>query len=175
MSNNDNSDVLSAIGERGFIVFDGGNFYAINESRWRKSTPHKMPQPTDSVNGQIGTLIGLKAALAALDETPNTVFVDLDRFAALDETDGSRTSKGISPKESLPKLDTAKGRTLVVRESASVFVIPESMWGQPIPPSACGDARVLVNRGAVVASIPKSPLPVGTFCVLVNFAGIFKS
>ncbi len=173
-----NDHLMSKIGDRGLVLYDGKNYYTVNEDKWRELERHEVPvagSGTPSVPG-LDALIHFQAAVALLSAKPDAnVFVDLERLARLPETKGSkalREEMGHHPK--LTKVPPLKGRNIVVREADCVFVVPENLWGTPVPPAACGDARVLVNRGTLVAAIPQNQMPVGTWCVLVNIAALVK-
>jgi hypothetical protein len=155
-----NATSAKVIGQRGLVIFSGDKYYTVNEGDWRK-----LPALDAQQSGQkLKTLVDCKVALALLD---NSVFVDLDQLQDLRPTPGARV--GTNPPVA-GQLRLAE-RSVVVKEGNAVVVVPQSSW-QEIDPGISGDARVLVNRGAVLAAIPPSIIRLGTFCVLVNFSGV---
>ena len=155
---------LSLIGERGLIIFDNDSFKVVAEEDWRS-----LPSFTVTANTgtPVGELVKLKAAVASLEQ--DSAYVDLDRLAELPAP--LTTTSNPSPQ---PGPVAIAKRSVVLREGDNFFVIPEDMW-KPIDAAIAGDARVLVNRGALVAAVPKSDVPSGTFCVLVNFTALADS
>jgi len=148
---------LSQIDSKGLVIFDGSKFTFVAQDEIPK---HKISQPSPT----LVELVKLQAAVAVLDEQPARVFVNYDRLNFIGTTaalHGKSAGAALSP----------KGREVVVHENGEFFSIPENLW-EPLPDE--GDAQVLVQRGAVVATIPRSPLPIGTFCVLVNLDRLMK-
>lgn len=160
---------LSETGERGLVIFDGEKYFAVIEEDWRRLDRYALPPPTSG--DPVANLSALKAAVAVLAEDPQSVFVNLDQFTELKETKGSQADAKLTPTAPLPA--PSSGRSIVLREGKSVVVVPDTEW-QPIEGDVAGDAKVLVLRGAIAASIPEQDIPTGTFCVLVNFAGLLR-
>jgi hypothetical protein len=156
---------LAEIGERGLIVHEEGKYFVANEVDWRK-----LPAYSISSAPAVEQLVNVKAAFATLGDS---IFVDLDALATLGTTVGSEAVKNGPIPEKRYDFSGLPAKSIVVRESSSLFVVPREAT-QPIDAILSGDARVLVNRGAVFAAIPTNTVPHGTFCVLVNFSGVTK-
>ena len=168
MGNKKQISRLSEVGERGFVFHYDDKYYAVVEDDWRQLDLHAVPAQDANA---VGVLTHYDAAVAVMSEAPPSVFVNLERFVGLEETEGSKRMKDLHPSKALG--DLPREPCVVAREANSVVVIPKSEW-QPIDGDVAGDAKVLVYRGALAASIPQQDIPTGTFCVLVNFAGLIE-
>jgi hypothetical protein len=157
---------LSQIGARGLVIYDGTEYFFVNESDWRKLPAYGL----DSAR-PVAELVNLSAAVATLKESPAAIFVDLDRLTELPATQGSAATSAPPTSGALPSFT---GENVVLREGANVVPVPRTAW-KKLDTGLSGDAKVLVNRGAVVAAIPQNHVPQGTFCVLVNFSALTKT
>lgn len=150
---------FSKIGERGLVVYDG-NYHYVNEDDWRSKKALKEPAgPTDTLNS-IQKLGGILANLA----DQNTVYVDLDKFPApADE----------AVPAAAPQVNnwTSSKQSIVLREQNVLYQVVQEDW-KKLDEGYEGDAAVVVNRGAIVGTIPKNNIPSGTYCVLVNLGAI---
>ena len=65
---------------------------------------------------------------------------------------------------------------VIVGENGKLtYKVPTSFWRQPankIATEVVGDAAVVVNRGALLAEVPKPNFPVGYYCILINFSEV---
>jgi len=155
---------LSELGKRGLVIFDGKDYFFVKEDDWRTFPAYGLDaQPA------LSELVKVKAAVAALQAGPDAVFLNFDRMKELDETPGTTASKAKA--KTAGQIPAFKTDNVVIREGASVVAVPRDKWSQ-VDVGLTGDARVLVNRGAVVAAVPQAHIPAGTFCVLVNLSGI---
>jgi len=157
---------ISDIGTRGLVISDDNRFFYVSESDWRQRTalsaaPRQEGQPDPE------TLVDLGVAVAKLS---NSAFINLDALANLEPSEMAQAPAPVGRTPGSRELD-AKG--VLLYENKSFYMVPASMW-KPLAPNAEGDAGVLVKRGAVVAAVPPNDIPTGTFCVLVNWNGLFN-
>ena len=64
---------------------------------------------------------------------------------------------------------------VIVGDDGNLYKVPTTSWMKPknkIPVDFAGDAAVVVKRGALVAEVPKPNLPVGYYCILINFSEV---
>ena len=64
---------------------------------------------------------------------------------------------------------------IVGEDGTSTYKVPTSIWMQPenkIATDVVGDAAVVVKRGALLAEVPKPDVPVGYYCILINFSEV---
>jgi len=149
------------IGVRGLVIVrDPQSYEVVNEGDWRQLDYYL----TEAQTGTLASLSTLHVSLARLEQS---VFVDLDQLAELGAGEPVLTP-GPAQKGPLP---VPSGSAIILKEANKLYLVPESSW-QKIPSVITGDAAVLINRKAVLAAIPKSPIASGTFCVLINFLGI---
>jgi hypothetical protein len=149
---------LSDIGPRGLVIHDKERFFFVKEGDWR---PNADARPLDeSGDPVVGQLTHLNVAIARLAAG---VFVDLDAL------DGLAESEVPARHDRLAGAPAPAAPVIYVREGDRVHVVPRSMW-QALPAGAEQDAGVLVKRGAAIAAIPPNPIPIGTFCVLINLS-----
>jgi len=150
---------LSDIGPRGLVMFDGQDYYYVSEDAWRKKGPLKDPAP--------GLLApGLKEVKAVVAQLKAGVYVNLDRLAGLEEDPNPAHTGAPGPWRT-------SATNIVFEEKQRLFQITREDMTK-LSAGSEGDARVLVKRGAVVASIPANSIPSGTYCVLVNLASLSK-
>jgi hypothetical protein len=147
-----NSFTLSSIGARGLVVFDGRQYKYVQESVWRSQGP-SGGAPTQYDN--------LKELHAVVAHLGNTIYVNLDELPGLEASDGTKPG---------PKHEWEPDADIVLREQGALYQVSGN-W-QDLPVGFEGDAGVLVNRGAVVATIPSNSIPSGTYCILVNLAAL---
>ena len=72
-------------------------------------------------------------------------------------------------------LSNVGDRGLVLFYQDKYYVIPESVWQDPnniVSGDDIGRAKVLVDRGALLADIPDDAPPVGVYCILLNVAKV---
>lgn len=141
---------LSEIGARGLVIFHEKKFKFVTEDEWRKNG--KLPEPT----GAIKTLTDLKAVIARVE---TDVYVDLDRMDGLE--DSNLKTEGTAVKAAAPT------PSILLRERGDLIRVPLSTFTE-LDKGFEGDAGVIVNRGGLVAAIPRNSIPSGTYCVLVN-------
>jgi hypothetical protein len=144
---------LSTLGSQGLVLFSKGgdkNYYFVLEPAWRKCQLAKPPPAAVSLHKD-GAAVG---ALSA-----SQVFVDFGKLTELDP--------GLSPPGTGTPGPAPTGQAVIIYDGAKYYGVGADKW-QPMVPGGEGDAGVLVNRGAVVATIPKNEIPSGTYCVLIN-------
>lgn len=144
------------LGSRGLVVYDGQNesYRYITEKDWRAKTHVTSPIPAE--------VASLRETKSVMAKVRSAIYVDLDMMAGLEKPSGETNGN--------VQLDTSKA-SVVFREGGAYFQI---MIGDlpKLPPGFEGSARVLVNRGAVLAAIPKNDIPSGSYCVLVNLPSL---
>jgi len=149
--------VLTTIGERGLVICTRDNasdekvFYYVKEDDWRQMILHAPPS-----NPPVGM------ALTEIMSQPQTLFVDLDAIPTRPITQ----NPGISPLRPSPE------PTIILCEGNSFYEVKRADWKKFVNTLSDADARVFVNRGTVVAQVPQNAVPVGAYCVLLNFSGI---
>jgi hypothetical protein len=158
---------LSDIGVRGLVICEDGKFYYVTETKWRdKCALTDAPKQNGAETPQ--TLVDLNVALAKLSKS---AFVNLDALMNLEPSDLGQEEPA---QERDPEANELDEKGILLYENERYYMIPEEMW-EPLAANAEGDAGVLVKRGAVVASVSANDIPTGTFCVLVNWNGLFAS
>ena len=154
----------SELGARGLVVVRNADSYSIiAEEDWRKLDSYPVAKQDDKLE-QLSTL---HVSLARLK---NSVFVDFDQLKQLEETPGSIESAKTKPTKS-DAIKITNEVTVIIKESDKLFVVPLKKM-KAVNSAITGDAAVLVARDVVLAATPESPIPSGTFCVLINFMGI---
>jgi hypothetical protein len=149
--------VLTTIGERGLVICtrdaasDEKVFYYVKEDDWRQ-----MILSTPPSNLPVGT------ALTEITAQPQTLFVDLDAIP----TRPIKANPGISPLRPSPE------PTIILCEGRSFYEVKRAAWKKFVNTLSDADARVFVNSGDVVAQVPQNAVPVGAYCVLLNFSNI---
>lgn len=158
------SDPTTALGARGLVVVrDVDSYNIISEKAWRELDSYPV---TDQVS-DLKSLSTLNVSLARLN---NSVFVDLDQLKRLAQTAGSIDAPNHKPTNTGP-IKLPSDATVILKEEQKLYVIPVKKMKQ-VNGAITGDAAVLVARDAVLAPIPETSVPSGTFCVLINFLGI---
>jgi hypothetical protein len=165
------NDPSSDIGPRGLVIYrkqaeHSDTFAFVNESTWRKVSSYAAQEQ----EGRLKALSTLDVALARID---GSVFVDLDQLRpGLELTEegalaehSPATEPGSIPPEKLV------GENVILKEFGKLYVVPSELWSTANV-AISGDAAVLINRDAVLAPIPRSPIAEGTFCVLINLAAL---
>lgn len=150
---------LSDIGPRGLVTtFDGDKYYYVSEDDWRQNGPLTDPK---AAGIPVADLAKLKVVVTQLN---GGAFVNLDRLAGLaKDPTASQNGNPIAWRQS--------SVNIVLEENGKCFQITREDM-KDLPTGFEGDARVVVKRGAVVASIPPNTIPSGTYCVLVNLASL---
>jgi hypothetical protein len=150
---------LSDIGTAGLVVHTNKKDYKyVTESDWRSKGTSVMTTP------EVADLRRLQAAVAPIvsEGRSVTIFVNFDKLGGLSAT-GSSSPTG--------KSTGSSEWSILVNEGSNLVEVPSELFAT-LDPGSLGDAAVLVRRGAVVATIPKNSIPSGSFCVLINLAGI---
>jgi hypothetical protein len=162
---------LSSIGSRGLVVFlsNQDRFRYVTEGTWRQNS-NILTAPTPNTT----KLQALGAAVAPVRDATSTTFVNLDALANL----AKETVPGTRYPPNPPPIPPTTGNfsvvvyeTLTGASAGQYYMVPSALFAQ-LAAGAEGDAAVLVRRGAVLAAIPTNSIPSGSFCVLVNIAGI---
>jgi hypothetical protein len=144
---------LSDIGTRGLVVHTKNEEYKyVTEETWRSRGARS--------NRNVQDLKRLQAVIAPI--APTTVFVNFDLLKGL--SPGVSSNGGGAP---APNSEW----TILVNEDANLVEVSSTLF-ETLDAGSLGDAAVLVRRGAVVAAIPQNSIPSGSFCVLINLAGI---
>ncbi len=147
---------INEIGTRGLVVFKDDKYYFVTEKDWR----NKGPLSDAAANLPLPELDRVKAVVAELD---NVVFVDLNKLHNLDDASVATPPTSIAWSKS--------DLSIVLREDNNFFQVALDE-DDTIDDGFEGDARVLVNRGAVVAAIPQNTIPTGSYCVLLNLSSL---
>lgn len=156
---------LSEIGVRGLVVAEDSKFFFVTENEWRQNAALSAA-PLNNGQPDPQKLVDLNVALAKLSAT---AFVNLDALANVERSD---LQQDPPPQGRAPGANDLDKDGVLLYENNKYYLVPRAMW-QPLTPNAEGDAGVLVKRGAVVAAVPGNDIPTGTFCVLVNWNGLF--
>ena len=156
------NDPTDDIGVRGVIVYgrpgaDPSTFHFVNEKTWRASSPYLAADQT----GPLKSLVDVKVAFARVGAS---VFVDLDQLKL------EPSVPPANPPAPRPG-DAPTDESIILREADKLYVVPAASWSLANL-EISGDAGVLIDRGAVLAPIPKAAIAEGTFCVLVNLAAL---
>lgn len=147
---------INQIGTRGLVVFKDDKYYFVTEKTWRD----KGPLSDAATNLPLTELNKVKAVVAELD---NVVYVDLNQLHNLD--DASVATPATTNTWSKSDL------SIVLREDNNYFQVALDEE-DTIEDGFEGDARVLVNRGAIVAAVPQNTIPTGSYCVLLNLSSL---
>ena len=150
---------LSEIGARGLVVAEGNQvFKFVREHEWLALGPVSNETPAMAQLKQLNVIV------AKVDQG---MYVDLELLAGL-----GPPANGVAPGNAHP---LAAGRSVFLRHQGQVFQVPQSELDKPehkIDPGFEGAAGVVITRGSVVAAVPPNPIPAGTYCVVINMAGI---
>jgi len=147
---------INEIGTRGLVVFKDDTYYFVTEKTWRD----KGPLSDAAANLPLAELNKVKAVVAELGDV---VYVDLDQLHNLDDASVETPATTNAWSKS--------GPSIVLREKGNYFQVALDT-DDTIEKGFEGDARVLVNRGAVVAAVPQNTIPTGSYCVLLNLSSL---
>jgi hypothetical protein len=149
---------LSNLGARGLIVHYDERYYFVTEAKWHQQVLSSAP-----ANPQVARLKELKAVMAGINDM---AYVDLDHLAELPGTTSPPPAQTVAWSDKKP--------SVVLQENGKYFQVTLDNL-TVLTEGFEGDARVLVNRGALVAAIPQNSIPSGTYCVLVNLTGLTQT
>jgi len=112
---------------------------------------------------QITTVASSNAPVAVFGtKTKRTILVNLDALKTLAPSVGAK-------KPTKSRASSGKGDFFLIHENASYYAVARSAF-HSLSEIDAGEAKVVVNRGGVIAAIPDNVIPYGTNCVLVNLS-----
>jgi hypothetical protein len=153
---------LSDIGTRGLVVFDPDGYSYSLEDSWRD---FKIQDPST----ELIALARSRAVVARTTQSSSAVFVNLSEMEFPRDDEPAAFEPGEATAEGGAEADA----TVILHEEGSFFAVTEQDLFT-LEEGAEGDAGVLVNRGTIVAAIPRNDIPSGTWCVLVNLPSIVR-